>query len=345
MDVPAWEHYARLARADRRDVAVADLVHVAQWRRGERTLRCHGHDPLHCVVAYAQDELIFENCKLVTTTSRAEYEARHRDEKLNKFGAAYRPDAPLLTHRYFADILVETAIDMHQNHGWTLIVLDSLRTMEAGYLMYRNAHPDDRASKLLSAPGTSAHNRALAADCMCVDATGREIDMGGHFDHSDMATNHRNYRGDAVSAQQQQHRLWRECAFQRGALRCGAPIAPLREEFWDDRVPGSPADFWRVLESMLRCLGGDYHLDPRLAELREMLRSFEAKAQAADAYALFADAWRELLTPHRALLEDTLHTSDDAPPPLENFIFHEWLNPIYDRDLRPHGLHLASQEL
>lgn len=345
MQVLHWEHYAHLAHPGRTDVSIRDLVPVADWRRDERILRCHGNDPLHCLVAYAQDSLIYQNGRLVQAASREQYDALHRDEKLNKFGAAYRPDAPLLSHRYFADILVEAAIDLYLNHGWLLCVLDSLRSMEAGYLAYMNAHPDDRASKLLSAPGTSAHNRALAADCMCFHTDGREIDMGGHFDHSDMVTNHRNYQGAKVNAQQQQHRIWRESGFQRAALRCGTLIAPLREEFWDDRVPGSPADLWRVLESVARCLNIELHRDSRIVLLKDKLAPLTSPTQAAGAYALFATAWADLFAAHANLLHDILRADANTPPPLENFLFHEWLNPIYDRDLRPFNLHLTAQVL
>lgn len=339
-DVPPWDEFAHLARPERRDISVADLILLADWRRKERVRRCGGTDPLQCLVAYAQDSLIYRDGKLAEAKSRAQYDALHRDERLNKFGLAYRADAPLLTHRAFADILVETAIDLYLTQGWVFAVFDSLRTIEAGYLAYRNAHPDDRASGLLPPPGRSAHNRALAADSMCFTADGREVEMGGHFDHSDMVSNHRNYDGPLVSAAAQQNRLLRERALQRAALACGTLIAPLREEFWDDRMPGSPADLWRVLESIARCIG---LRDARIEALKETLRDFTTREQASAAYEIFTAAWQSILSPHAARLREILGA--DAPPPLANFTFHEWFNPLYDRDLRPHGLHLASEIL
>src|SRR5690606_22519693 len=104
-----------------------------------------------------------------------------------------------LLHKTLADILVGAAMHLYKAHGWTTIVYDGLRTVEGAYNLHVLATDDDIKSGLLALPGYSAHNKGLAVDSMMLDGDGREVEMGGHFDHLDMSTNMRTYAGPLIS--------------------------------------------------------------------------------------------------------------------------------------------------
>lgn len=339
--VLGWSHFAALHKPHLKNIPAEDLVILARWRLAERIERCNNHDPLRCLTAYAQDKLIYENMRILPAMSREQYDETHRDEKVNRFGPVYRPNAEIICHRKLADIIVEAAIDLYKAHSWQMVVFDCMRTIEANWLMYRDMHPEDRASGLLAKPGTSAHNRALAVDSMFFDQTGCEVNMGGHFDHSDMTSNHRNYDAELITPEQTQNRRLREVGFQRAALRYGTLIAPLREEFWDDRMPGSPADLWRVLESVARCIR--VNAADEVEILKQKCKGLSSPAQAEEAYGHFTVMWKELFTPHAEAMGRILGADADTPPALDSFTFHEWFNVLYDRDLKAHNLHLARE--
>jgi D-alanyl-D-alanine dipeptidase len=287
-------------------VRYEDLVNLESYRSEERG------DALHVLPAYAQDSRIFKNKKIITATPD-EYEQTPMDERLNKFRQAYKTNAPLLLHKHLADVLVDAAIDMKQRYGWNTVALDGLRTMESGFLLYHNAKDEWLADGLLSAPGKSAHNRALAVDSMQFDAEGNAVDMGGHFDHSNMENNHRNYDGAGISAQAKHNRILREQAFQRAALKHNTVIAPLREEFWDDRVPGSEKDLWRVMESICRCIGE------------------QPPEERAEDYSTFARQWENYLDKKR--LGEVFGDYALHPPLPDRIVYHESIKPIFDHDL------------
>lgn len=238
-----------------------------------------------------------------------EYSRTPANDRINKFTAAYRADAPLLLHRALADIVVDAAISLYHDHGYRLRVYDGLRSMEAGFVLYRAADPAWLAAGLLAAPGNSAHNRALAVDSSLVDSDGCEVER---FDNLDMNINHRDYTGDAITPQQRSARHIKERAFQRAAMLHGTLIAPLISEYWDDRMPGSEADLWRIMASLRRLL----HLTVQ-----------EAPDRATD-YHSFATQWQAL--PQQAL-HDLLGST--TCPPAEAMMYHEAMNPIYDGDL------------
>src|SRR6185295_4386530 len=83
-----------------------------------------------------------------------------------------------------------------------------------------------------------------------------EADEHGHLDDLNMETNSRFYTGPMPEAARQ-NRLNRLQAWQRASVKNKLPVANLLAEFWDDRVPGSPADMWRVLACRALCLGLD----------------------------------------------------------------------------------------
>lgn len=319
-----WAEFASIHGTARQPVALDALVMLRDYRREER-LNAGGEDPLEIIVAYAQDTLLYDAQNRIYAADASRYAAAKDEDKVNKFHQAYRADAPLLLHRKLADIVVDAAIDLHRRHGFSLRVYDGLRTVEAAFLLYNNADPtwlgyDANGEKtlpaLLAAPGYSAHNRALAVDSSLVDAEGCEFER---FDHLDMNVNHRDYAGDAISARQKEARLIRERAFQRAALARGTLIAPLLAEYWDDRMPGEEADVWRVMASIRRCLS---------------LGPAESKAMQYDQ---FAQQWAQL--PQKQLAE-LFGEQALQPPAPEHILYHEALNPIYDRDL-PEAMRLA----
>lgn len=303
-----------------------ELVALSGYKQLERTSACGNVDPISICFAYAQDSLIYGNNEQVMAVDERTYAATPREKRVNIFGLSYRRDATLWLHRTLADIVIAAAIYLHQTHGWTTIVYDGLRTVEGAFNLYRFATDEDLAAGLLALPGKSAHNKGLAVDSMMIDAEGREVEMGGHFDHPDMATNMRFYDGDKISEAAKKNRLIREAAFLRAALSQGLLIAPLRNEFWDDRPPEDRSDLWRVLDSAARVMG-------------IALKRQEEWEQWN--YDDFLKAWQEIFAGKEDLLEQTIGVR--IPPLEEKFEFyHGNYHPIYDRDLRAIGKHLTD---
>ncbi len=305
-----WEAFDSLdPAAYSRTVAPEELVDLSTYRRSERMEACQGHDPLQALAAYAQQNLVYVDGKLTEVDDHA-YEKSPAVTKVNRFRKAYRSGAPVLLHKHLADVLVDASIDLYNTQGWTTVAFDGLRTMEGTFLLYETTPEAWLAAGLLAPPGKSAHNRALAVDSMQFDKEGREVEMGGHFDHTDMESNHRNYAGPKVSVTARANRLTRERAIMRAALKNRTLIAPLREEFWDDRVPGSEKDLWRVMESICRVTGQPI------------------PTERAQDYQAFAVQWYSL---DQAKLQDALGTSE--LPAADKIVYHERLKPIYDREL------------
>lgn len=316
------------------------LVEMEWHRREDRTAACGGHDPIRIVLAYAQEEWGYDERDTLAPMNPSAYKALPRERRLNKFGLAYRRNAKFYLHRTLADIVVTAAIHLYQTQRWTTVLYDGLRTVEGAFNLYNFATDQDIESGLLALPGQSAHNKGLAVDSMMEDADGNEIDMGGHFDHLDMETNSRTYAGDKVSAAAKRNRLTREAAFLRGALTQGLLVAPLRNEFWDDRLPENRADLWRVLDSAARCLG--IHV---LAEEDEWARKNDRTAFRMKwedwSYQDFLDRWREIFAGQDTRLKEIFGVT--SPPEKEKAAFyHGNYHPLYDRDLKRSGKHLTA---
>lgn len=319
-------------------VPPSDLVLLDEHQRDKRLSHGRGHDPLRTLVAYAQDRLIYDKNGNLISADAADYAATPRAERLNVFGLAYRRDAKLYLHRTLADIIVGAAIDLYETQGWTTVVYDGLRTVDGAFNLYNFATDADIENGLLALPGQSAHNKGLAVDSMMCDAEGREVEMGGHFDHLDMETNSRAYTGDKISAAAQQNRLIREAAFLRSAFAQGLLVAPLRSEFWDDRPPENREDLWRVLDSAARCMGITL-LSPEDIALRKKDRpAFTAKWESWD-YARFLDEWRKTFRG----MESEVKEKIGAPPAKEKpEFYHGNYHPIYDESLKASGKHQTT---
>lgn len=318
-----------------------ELVDMQRHRRDERMLACGGRDPVQVLVAYAQDSLAYsEDGALIEVKDRADYLALKRKDKLNKFGLAYRPDAKFWLHRTLADIVVGAAVHLWQSQGWSLTLYDGLRTVEGAYNLYLYAPMSDMESGLLSLPGQSAHNKGMAVDSMCYGDDGREVDMGAHFDHLDMTVNSRVYAGPAISAAAIENRRLREAAFLRAAFAAGRLIAPLRTEFWDDRLPENREDLWRVLDSAARVVGLAL-LSPEDIALRRNNRPAFAKKWEQWSYGDFLVRWKNFFAGREDALEKAIGT---ATPPLEEKpeFYHGNFHPIYDRDLAACGRNITE---
>ena len=309
-----------------RHVSADELVAVADYKKSERIAACDGIDPIEVCLAYAQDSLVYDDAGNIISAAEHIYAATPRQKLVNVFGRAYRRDATLWLHHTLADIVVGAAIYLQQTQRWRTVVYDGLRTVEGAFKLYNDATDEDLSAGLLAPPGKSAHNKGLAVDSMMVDSSGREVEMGGHFDHLDMSTNMRFYDGDKISNFAKKNRLIREAAFLRSALSQGLLIAPLRNEFWDDRPPEDRSDLWRVLDSAARVMGITLH---------------RQKEWNAWSYENFLSAWHKTFRGQEEKLEKILGVS--APPLEEKFEFyHGNYHPIYDRDLRASQKHLTD---
>lgn len=322
-------------------VSPEDLVNMATYKKDERREACKGTDPVIVRVAYAQDEWVYgEDGKLKIESDSAKYQTLPREDRLNKFGLAYRKDAPLLMNKILADITVAAAIHLFNAHSWRTVLYDSLRTMEGAYKLYCFAPDKDIEDGLLALPGESAHNKGLAVDSMMEDANGLEVDMGAHFDHLDMTINSRAYTANAISDEAKQNRLIREAAFLRGAFVQGLLIAPLRSEFWDDRLPENRADLWRVLDSAARCLGMELLTADDLVLRKKDRKAFVQKWESWS-YEQFLEQWQKTFSGREADVEELLGIR--MPPLSEKATFyHGNYHPIYDKDLVENGLNLTS---
>lgn len=161
--------------------------------------------------------------------------------------ALYHAQARLWLHEDLATVTLRAAMLMHARHGWTTVLKDGLRTVEAQAMMqdtdivqanpHWSAAPPDK--RLLSTPGNGAHPRAMAIDVGILDAQGRDVDMGTPFDFftHDPADNPaaRDYPKHSAAVQDNRRRL--EDAFTGAAATFGLPIVPLASEWWDFRFP------------------------------------------------------------------------------------------------------------
>lgn len=342
-----WCDYAELPKEGKRSVDPALLVDLRAYRAADRTADGKS-DPLRAVVAYGQEELVFVpsttgGWRMQPAADDGAYRQTPPDKRVNKFGPAYRADAPFLLHRALADIVVDAAIDLRDRQGWHSVFYDGLRTVEGAFLLWWLSDPKCLADGLLARPGASAHNKGMAVDWMMTDAaTGDEIDMGGHFDHSDMESNHRLYAGPKISAAARKHRLIREQAVQRAALSRGLLIAPLRNEFWDDRFPENQEDLWRVLESAARCIGvALLTSEDETMRMRDRA-AFSARWEQWD-YARFTQAWRQVFAGREKELQAVLGVTE--PPPEQGILYHGDYAPLYDRELKAYSKHLADETL
>lgn len=161
--------------------------------------------------------------------------------------ALYHPQARLWLHEDLAAIVLRAAARLHALYGWTTVLKDGLRTVEAQAMMqdtdivkanphWSGAVPEKR---LLSSPGNGAHPRGMAIDVGFIDGAGREVDMGTPFDFftpdpdNNPAARAYTKLGDAVI----ERRRIVEDVFMTAAASLDLGLVPLASEWWDYRFP------------------------------------------------------------------------------------------------------------
>ena len=89
------------------------------------------------------------------------------------------------------------------------------------------------------------------------------------------------------------------------SLTQGLLVAPLRTEFWDDRLPENREDLWRVLDSAARCLGLQLLSDKDAALRKQNRKTFAEKWESWN-YEDFLEHWRTIFRGHEEKLQDIL---------------------------------------
>lgn len=346
------------------------LIDLATYRTPERSIG--STDPLFVLPAYAQEELIYDETGHMRRVGVAEYasikhskELSIRNRLVNKFGLAYAPESPIYLHQRLADVIIDVSMEMFKEHGLITVVMDGLRTYDAGLKMQQQ-RPDLVSSGMLAAAGTSAHNRALAVDSKLFRTSTPgivtlesliEADEHGHLDDEQpMSVNSRFYSGP-MSPEARKNRQLRLQAWQRASVKRRTPIANLLAEFWDDRVPGSPADMWRVLVCRAMCIGKEANpaTTPAVAILRDALSEHHRAHEAGSttraefleaAHETFVSAWSRFFTTSECTqLDAVLGKGGGRVPEPQDYIFHEWLQTITDDQLESAGFRRQCKSL
>ena len=172
------------------------------------------------------------------------YAKPHHPENMFKT-EIYRPDAKMWGHKDLVGIVLQAAKTCREKYGWTLVIKDCLRTMEAQARMIdtdivrANPHWIQEPNRLLSTPGMGGHPRGMAVDIDPVDENGQPVDMGTVFDYLTPDRNHnpaaRNFRDFPATVLENRLRL--ENAMVDAAKAVGLPLLPLPQEWWDFRFP------------------------------------------------------------------------------------------------------------
>ena len=150
----------------------------------------------------------------------------------NHFGQIYHPDALIWGHRDTVKIVLLAASRLKATQGWTLVVKDCLRTVEAqekiGQAPISLLNPQwFQDPPFMSPPGKGAHPRGMA-----VDITAKGVDMGTPVDHLNEEAA-RSYKG--FSAEILDNRKKLETAMVQAGKDFDLHIHPLSNEWWDFR--------------------------------------------------------------------------------------------------------------
>ena len=156
------------------------------------------------------------------------------DHPENLFGQIYHPTAEIWGHRDIVRICLLAAIRLRDRFGWTLVIKDCLRTVEAQELIGKApislANPQwFVAPRMMSPPGMGAHPRAMA-----VDISVKDVDMGTVFD-SMTPLSARDYKDFPKAVLNNRQNL--QDIMVGAAADLGLPLHPLSNEWWDFRFP------------------------------------------------------------------------------------------------------------
>lgn len=198
----------------------------------------------------APEDLVILEPDPMLTIDLAYARSDHPD---NLFGTAfYRTEAPCVLHRRLAAIVTLAARTLHVSDGWTLVIKDALRPVEAQQAILDSAavraHPAwmEGKNRMFARPGGGGHPRGMAVDVEARDSEGRPVDFGTRFDAMpDPITGinpaHRNFTafsGDPTRALlilENRQKLTQ--SFLDAAVDAGEALWPLPHEWWDYRLP------------------------------------------------------------------------------------------------------------
>lgn len=166
----------------------------------------------------------------------------------NIFGKVYHPQARLSGHVDLLRITLLAAMRLHNQQGWTLVLKDCLRPIEAQTKMIETpivqANPHWlEEPRFLSSPGGGGHPRGMAIDVAAQDHRGQPIDFGTAFDHFSSETDaphnpaHRLFPEISDTARRNRDTL--EKTMVSAAKTLGLPLLPLPQEWWDFRFPAN----------------------------------------------------------------------------------------------------------
>ncbi len=164
----------------------------------------------------------------------------------NVFGQIYHPHANLWGHIDMVTLAVLAAQKLRKEQGWTLVVKDCLRPVEAQQKMMETeivqANPHWLVEpKFLSSPGQGGHPRGMAIDIDAKDKFGRAVDFGTAFDsfsgdaHPEKNPAHRKFPYSSDQVKENRSRL--DAAMLDAAGKMGRNILLLSTEWWDFRFP------------------------------------------------------------------------------------------------------------
>jgi D-alanyl-D-alanine dipeptidase len=157
--------------------------------------------------------------------------------------AIYHDCAKLWLHTDLAAITVKAAQHLKSSFGYTLVLKDGLRPVEAQAKVWETdimkAHPEWAERHLFARPGMGGHPRGMAIDVSVLNADGSPVDMGVPFDYfsedPDVNPAARDYTGFPANILKNRQDL--ESAFVMAAESLGLPLYPLHSEWWDFRFP------------------------------------------------------------------------------------------------------------
>lgn len=127
-----------------------------------------------------------------------------KDDNLLFQEQIYNDTARLYLHKILAQITKRAAKNCHQNTGYSFVLHDGLRTVNAQEKMMKTKRARENPHwmeppRLLSQPGGGAHPRGMAIDISLIDQNGHMLDMGCPFDYlcdspyADRNPAHRDY--------------------------------------------------------------------------------------------------------------------------------------------------------
>ena len=169
------------------------------------------------------------------------------DHAHNHFGPIYDSSARLIGHRDMAMIICLASVHLHASRGWTMVIKDCLRPIEAQALMIDTdlvrANPHWLVEpRFLSTPGLGGHPRGMAIDVGALDEEDRDVDFGTPFDYFSSSTDvtvnkaHRQYAH--LNSEVQKNRIILEHTIVNAGTMLGFEILPLPHEWWDFRFHG-----------------------------------------------------------------------------------------------------------